>query len=286
MHSRPATVDDFDLLVDLHQRWDLAQFGAVEHDADEVRETLGDEATLSERSRLLIDDGRLVAAAWHGIEPTLLVDPGNDPTQWYADLVPWFAARHTDLEALATDEPLRAALVDRGWTHNRSSFELIRAVSPDWTLATAVWPDGIEVTALDEQDVEQIHRLIYVDAGWAEIPGHPERAFDEWRSIFVTDKEDPAQQVIAWRDGRIVGVSMGRIFSDGAGWISQLAVAKSERGRGLGRALLLESLARRIAAGADPVGLSVQAENRSAIGLYLDVGLTIDREWQHFSPPA
>ena len=30
MHSRPATIDDLDILVDLHQRWDVAQFGAVE----------------------------------------------------------------------------------------------------------------------------------------------------------------------------------------------------------------------------------------------------------------
>src|SRR4051794_2723912 len=183
MHSRPARIDDFDLLVDLHQRWDVAQFGAVEHDADEVRETLGDDATLSERSRLLLDDGRLLAAGWHGTEPTLLVDPATDPAPVYAELVPWFAGNGTDLEALGTDEPLRAALLDRGWTHNRSSFELIRPVSPDWTLATPVWPDGIELTALRAQDVEQIHRLIYLDAGWAEIPGHPERAFDDWRRI-------------------------------------------------------------------------------------------------------
>jgi ribosomal protein S18 acetylase RimI-like enzyme len=75
---------------------------------------------------------------------------------------------------------------------------------------------------------------------------------------------------------------MGRIFSDGAGWVSQLAVARSERGRGLGRALLLESFRRRLAVGATLLGLSVQAVNRSAIGLYLDVGLTVDREWQRF----
>ncbi len=136
-------------------------------------------------------------------------------------------------------------------------------------------------------DLGAVHRLIYVDAGWADVPGHPDRPFDQWREIFVTDKEEPEQQVLAWRDGRLVGVSMGRIFSDGAGWVSQLAVAKSERGRGLGRALLLESLRRRVAAGATLLGLSVQAANRGAIGLYLDVGpRPIDREWQHCTPPT
>ncbi|MDT7574370.1 MAG: hypothetical protein QOH17_703, partial [Pseudonocardiales bacterium] len=129
-------------------------------------------------------------------------------------------------------------------------------------------------------------RLIYVDAGWAEVPGHPARTYQEWREIFVTDKEDPAQQVLASRDGNLVGVAMGRLFSDGAGWVSQLAVAKPERGHGLGRALLLEALRRRMAAGATLLGLSVQGANRGALGLYLSVGLTVDREWQRLVPPS
>jgi ribosomal protein S18 acetylase RimI-like enzyme len=63
-----------------------------------------------------------------------------------------------------------------------------------------------------------------------------------------------------------------------------LAVARSERGQGLGRALLLESFRRRIAAGAAQLGLSVVATNRAALRLYLGIGLTVEREWQTFAP--
>ena len=286
MRARPATPDDLAALTELYRSWDLAQFGVVEHDADEVAETFGPDGSLTDHSRLLFDDDRLVAAAWYwSAETSLLVDPGVDPLRCYADLLPWLAERGAEVDSLATDAPLQGALRERGWTHVRSSFELIRAVGDDWTLAEPAWPEGVTTTDLRGADLADLHRLIYVDAGWAEIPGHPERDFESWRDIFVTDKEAPAQQVIAWRDGRPVGLAMGRIFSDGAGWVAQLAVATSERGQGLGRALLLEALRRRIDAGATLLGLSVQAANRAAIGLYLGVGLTVDREWQRFAPP-
>lgn len=284
--SRPATAADLPVLTDLFRRWETVRFGAPEHDADEVRETFGNMVGLSERSRMLFDGDRLLAAAWcWSAETTLLVDPHVDPAPLYADLLPWLTERRVAVESLGADSVLRAALEGRGWTHTRSSFELIRSVTPDWSIAEPVWPDGVTITDLHGADLEAIHRLIYIDAGWAEIPGHPERPYEQWRDIFVTDKEDPAQQVLAWRDGRLVGVAMGRIFSDGAGWIAQLAVAKSQRGTGLGRALLLEALRRRVAGGATLLGLSVQAENASAIGLYLSVGLHIDREWMRHLPP-
>lgn len=283
--SRAATADDLPLLTELYQRWETAWFGAPEHDADEVHETFGDIAGLSERSRLLLDGDDLVGAAWYwSSDTTLLVDPDKDAAALYADLLPWLGERGVAVESLGADAAMRAALEERGWTHERSSFELIREVTPDWTLAEPTWPEGVTITDLDGADLEAVHRLIYVDAGWAEIPGHPERPYEQWRDIFVTDKEDPAQQVLAWRGGALVGVAMGRIFSDGAGWVAQLAVARSERGRGLGRALLLEALRRRVAGGATLLGLSVQAENASAIGLYLSVGLHVDREWMRYAP--
>ena len=129
-----------------------------------------------------------------------------------------------------------------------------------------------------------MYQLIYVDAGWAEVPGHPHREFDDWRDLFITDTTVPDLQVLAWRGDRLVGVSTGRIFSDGTGWIAQLAVAKDERGNGLGRALLLDGLRRRRDAGATVLGLAVQAENRNALDLYLDAGLEIDREWMEYRP--
>jgi ribosomal protein S18 acetylase RimI-like enzyme len=165
----------------------------------------------------------------------------------------------------------------------RSAFDLIRPITPDWVLAEAVWPEGITVRDFGADDAAAVHRLIYVDAAWADVPGHHERPLDEWYGIFVTDRTVPEQQVLAWRGDRLVGIAMGRTFSDGTGWVSQLAVATDERGRGLDRALLLEALRRRHEGGATALGLRVSQANRHAIELYLGVGLAIDREWMEYA---
>jgi ribosomal protein S18 acetylase RimI-like enzyme len=47
--------------------------------------------------------------------------------------------------------------------------------------------------------------------------------------------------------------------------------------------MLLEALHRRLAAGVTSLGLGVQATNRAALRLYLDVGLSIDREFRTYS---
>ena len=75
-------------------------------------------------------------------------------------------------------------------------------------------------------------------------------------------------------------------LSDGRGWVEQLAVARCARGLGLGRALLLHSLAELHERGAISLALGVQGENENAIGLYRDVGFEVEREWRVYSRPA
>ncbi|MGN6607092.1 MAG: GNAT family N-acetyltransferase [Jatrophihabitans sp.] len=286
MHIRPAASDDVAALTDLDARIDTHWFGRPERSADEVREFLDLAEPLADNTRLLFDGDRLIAAGQRfGHDSVLAIDPGTDAGPVCDVLLPWFAERPGRVEALSRDAALVARLEAAGWQHAYSSFDLLCDVTPDLRLDTPQWPDGVTIDDLDRADLEAVHRLIYVDAAWAEIPGHPERSLDDWRSIFVTDQTDLAQQVVARRDGRIVGVALGRIWDDGTGWVSQLATAKSERRQGLGRALLTESLRRRVAAGATSLGLSVQASNEGALSLYLSVGLRIDREYRTYVAP-
>jgi ribosomal protein S18 acetylase RimI-like enzyme len=284
---RPATTDDLPLLVELQRRFDIAWFGASEHSADEVAEFLGYADPLAQGSLLAVEGDRLVGCALRfGTDTVLTIDPDVDDAPVLAVLLPWFAEAPGRTEVLSRDEAAVAAIEAAGWTYDKSAFDLIAQVTPDLILAEPRWPDGITVTGFRLDDAEAIHRLIYVDAGWAEVPGHPDRPYEEWRRLFITEHVIGDQQVVAWRGERIVGVAMGRIWDDGTGWITQLATAKEERGRGLGRALLLEGLRRRVAAGATSLGLSVQASNEPALKLYLDAGLEIDREFRTYVAPA
>ncbi|MDT4911853.1 MAG: mycothiol synthase [Pseudonocardiales bacterium] len=287
MIVRSASMGDLAAITALQRRWDVAAFGDAEHDESEVREELERIRSFDEHSRLVFDGDRLIAAAWRwSTEATLLIEPGVDPQPLHAELLSWFEQQQARaLSVLSTDERLRAALGARGWRHTRSTFELLRSTGPDWEIPEPAWDPGIVVGGYRAEDAAALYHLIYVDAAWADVPGHHPRAFDEWRDIFITDATVPEHQVLAWRGERLVGASLGRMYTGDVGWIAQLAVARDQRGRGLGRALLVESLRRRAVAGAKSLGLGVLAENRAALQLYLDVGLRIDREWQDFEPP-
>jgi ribosomal protein S18 acetylase RimI-like enzyme len=283
---RPATADDLAVIDDLQRRYDVAWFGASEHSRDEVAEWMGYADPLVDNSRLLLDGDRPVAAALRfGTDSLVAVDPDADAVAVYERLLPWFAERPGMTEVLSRDEASIAAVEAAGWTYSKSTFDLLTDVTPELKIAEPVWPAGVALRDFDVADAAAIHSLIYVDAAWAEVPGHPERGFDEWRRVFVTQHTIPSQQVVACRGERIVGVAMGRTWDDGTGWISQLATAKDERGRGIGRAMLLEALRRRVAAGATSLGLSVQAANRAALQMYLAAGLKIDREFRTYKAP-
>jgi ribosomal protein S18 acetylase RimI-like enzyme len=282
MRLRPYRDDDLAAVVDLQARYETSWFGRPERDADELKEQLD----LADEISVLEDGTRLVALAtrWR-TGSSLLVDPEVDGAAVYEPLLDWLAeVLAPDTEVLDRDEELRAALAGAGWRHAYSSFELIRALSPEWTLAAPEWPAGVEVRPYDPGQAEALHHLIYVDAAWAEVPGHHDREFAEWQQLFLTGRKAEEAPVLAWLDGRLVGAALIRLFSDGTGWIAQLAVARDRRGKGLGRALLLEGFGRLVDAGATTLGLAVLAANRGALRLYLDVGLSIDREWQNWVP--
>jgi ribosomal protein S18 acetylase RimI-like enzyme len=147
----------------------------------------------------------------------------------------------------------------------------------------AAFPDGVNVAPyrLGHAD-EEVYRLIYVDAAWASVSGHAERDLDGW-----LEKERCCRSLfLARRDDQPVGWVAGRLLDNGRGYITTLAVATSERGRGLGRALLLHAFADLQLAGACGLALGVEAENEAALGLYRSVGLEVEREWRVYATTA
>jgi ribosomal protein S18 acetylase RimI-like enzyme len=209
-----------------------------------------------------------------------LADPAR--TDALADaLVPWLREQR-DIPALMTfaaDAARVAAFERHGLRHRRSSFSMARPDSAG-PVPAAVFPEGVHVAPYRLGDADEaVHRLVYIDAAWASVPGHAERDLDSWR-----DKERPCHSMfLARRDGRPVGWVAGRLLDSGRGHVSTLAVATDERGRGLGRALLLYAFADLRAAGARGLTLGVEAENATALGLYRSVDLEVEREWRIYA---
>lgn len=229
-------------------------------------------------------DGRPAgyAAIGEGGGTMLVLDPHDGAGPALEALVAWLDERGAhEIDAYAADAPRIAWLEANGFTYVRAGFDLARGIEP--APAPPAWPSGIEVVPYRPgADDEAVHALIFADAGWAEVPGHRERSLTGWTSALTPEHHG----WVARRDGRPVGWVVGRVFSDGRGWVEELAVARDARGLGLGRALLLHCLAELRDRGATTLALGVQGENENAARLYRDVGFVAQREWRTYARPA
>jgi ribosomal protein S18 acetylase RimI-like enzyme len=277
---RRATPDDRPALVALGLAEDAAWSDAPAVSVEEVGEFIDscEPGVIFERG------GRVAgyAATGEGGQTVLLVDPGDHPQPALVALVAWLGERgHHEIDSYGHDARRIAWLEANGFIHRRSFFDLQRGTDPP--LAPAAWPSGVEISRYRPGvDDEAVHALIYVDAAWAEVPGHTQRSLETWRAKLTPDYRG----WVASRDEHPVGWVAGRVFSDGRGWVEQLAVARAARGHGLGRALLLHSLAELCERGATSLALGVQGENETATRLYRAVGFEIEREWRVYARRA
>ena len=277
---RPATRADRPALIALALAEDAAWSGAPAVSAEETGEFIES----CEPGVVFERDGRAAgyAAAGEGGRSILLVDPGHDPGAALEVLVGWLGERgHHEVTGYGRDARRIAWLEAHGFAHRRSFFDLQRGTDPP--PAPPVWPDGVAIARYRPgEDDEAVHALIYVDAAWAEVPGHAQLSLDTWRSALTPEYRG----WVARRDGRPVGWVAGRVFGDGRGWVEQLAVARPARGLGLGRALLLHALTELHQQGATSLALGVQGENDNAIALYRNAGFEVEREWRAYAKPS
>ncbi len=255
----------------------MAWFGSAENSAGEISEWIEDEGGIATGVVDIDDAGRIRAWAAPGRHEScpLIADPEQATTAVDA-LLPWLR-EHGAVQVMTfgADRERTAALERHGLRHIRSSFTLARSADAP-PLPTPHWPAGIDVApySLGDDD-EAVHGLIYVEAAWASVPGHTYRDLNSWREAV----RPGLRALLARREEAPVGWVAGRILEGGRGYVSELAVARSERGRGLGSALLLHGFADLDAAGASGLALDAEAANHEALGLYRSIGLAVEREW-------
>jgi ribosomal protein S18 acetylase RimI-like enzyme len=281
MELRPATDGDRDAVFALGMVEEAAWFGRAETSPEEVGEWVDDEGGVGSGAVVVDGHGRVCGFAAPGRhQAVFLADPAR--TDELADeLLPWLRARRDIVELMmfAGDSVRVAAFERHGLRHLRSSFLMARRDSAG-PLPLASFPDGVAVAPYKFGDEDEaVHRLIYVDAAWASVPGHVERDLLGWREV----TRRCSSLFLARRDGRPIGWVAGRVLASGRGYVETLAVTTGERNRGLGRALLLHALADlQLAGGCDPM-LGVEAENDAAVGLYRSVDLEVEQEWRVYS---
>jgi ribosomal protein S18 acetylase RimI-like enzyme len=137
-----------------------------------------------------------------------------------------------------------------------------------------VWPEGVAVRAYAEADAPAVHELL--EEAFAENTEEV-LPFARWHPWMTNDPGfDPGVWFLAEAGAELAGVCL--CWREG--WVKDLAVRPSWRGRGLGEALLREAFAEFHRRGLETVGLKVDADNPTgAVRLYERVGMTRDRTY-------
>lgn len=288
---RPPVDEDIEEISRVVDAQDTGWWGAPDGDIDDVRNelerirhTMG---SLDVGARVAVVNGAVAGVAMlvgHG-HTNLAVDPQVPQVSAVRRaLVGWLLeVGDVEIEAPAQDADRLGELADFGLVPHRSSFELERPGDVS-SLPEVDWPDGIATSPFRlGTDDEELHEMIY--SFWTDVPGHTHRPIDEWRSVILAGSWfDPDLIVIARADGGngpIVGTALGRTFTGDVGWVTQLGVARSARGIGLGRMILVEACRRLGRTNPRIIGLGVEAANVNALGLYRSVGFDVVREWIH-----
>ncbi len=172
----------------------------------------------------------------------------------------------------AAAEDLVALYALRGWTRTREVVRMQIDVSSEGP--APAWPEGVAVRSYGDADAAAVHDLLV--AAFAEnaeeVP-----PFARWHPWMTQDPGfDPAAWFLAEAGAELVGACL--CWREG--WVKDLAVRPSWRGRGLGEALLRAAFAEFHRRGVETVGLKVDADNPTgAVRLYERVGMTRDRTY-------
>jgi mycothiol synthase len=132
---------------------------------------------------------------------------------------------------------------------------------------------GLAIRPLRAGEEQAFHHVFErsFDGHW----GHVSKPTDDWWcEVDQASGGDRSYCFVAERDGLLVGETSGLPKRFGMGWIGTLGVVPEARGLGIGRALLLRSLAEFWSRGERRVGLAVDAANETgATRLYESVGM-------------
>ena len=143
-------------------------------------------------------------------------------------------------------------------------------------------PSGVTMRTFEPgRDDRPMFELI--DTAFSDWPDRdPSFAFEDWAASYLQREDfDPTLVFLLEDRGLLIGASMCLIYGD-EGWVQQIAVERSYRGRGLGGALLQASFREFFLRGLLTAGLSTESRT-GARGVYEHVGMRVTRSYTRFS---
>jgi ribosomal protein S18 acetylase RimI-like enzyme len=183
---------------------------------------------------------------------------------------------HVTVYAMREDTPRWALLERSGFEHERDVLRMWRVLDGD--LPNPAWPQGVTAREYTDADAERVHALLdEIYSAWDE--DYVRQPHDDWLAWMTGHEEfDPTLWFLVERDGELVACILHWKEHQARGWIKDIVVRESERGRGLAKALIHHGLHAYAARGVERVGLKVDSTNPTgAPQLYEKLGFVTDQ---------
>ena len=279
---RPALRADLAAVLALWQASDEAILGEVDTDENDVLEDWDDPRVDLARDVVVVDSaaggivgyGSVVRRHTGHAELAVVTDPSRQDLAGplLAALIERAGGEPLEVWVSPADLALVAAVRDAGFRAERSFLRMTRAL--DGPVEAPTWPTGVTARAyVPGADGAALYGTI-TGAFATHWRGSTPEPQDEWIARTTAHPAfDPALVTLAEQDGATVGAVLAFDF-DGLGWVRNLGVMPSHRGRGLGTALLVHTFGLLQHRGILRVDLGVDAANADgAIGLYEAAGM-------------
>jgi mycothiol synthase len=188
-------------------------------------------------------------------------------------------AAETDLLRLVgvTLEPAAAPFAAANG-YEKVSEAWLMGVDLPTELPPPAWPDDVRVRTFREEDAHGLKELL--DRAYSEEPHHVPLSFEDWRTFMLTRPSfDPEAWFLAFEGGGMVGA----VLNWKEGYVKDLVVHPDRRGRGLGKALMLQTFAEFARRGILRVTLKTDSINPTqAWKLYERLGMETERTYEVF----
>jgi len=294
---RRPSLDDAEAVAALKRSIDVTRYGESETTAGHVRDEWSlPGLSLRDDVWIVADaDGSVVAygLCWTEapgeVAAEQLVDPAHRGRGLNGLLLGLCEVRATELVHAAgaaaeatlgvwaheSDARRLRLLERRGYRRERAFLRLERDL--DDSLETPVWPAGIRVATfrpgVDDAAVHTAH-----EDAFADHYGPAETDLEEWlQSRFAREGPDLGLWLVAWDGGEVVGGIEATETPSGA-YMGELFVRRQWRGRGIGKALMLEECAELRRRGMRNAFFGVDAANDTgALHLHESIGFRSSR---------
>lgn len=275
-------------VFDLMQRCDERDAGFSDSDMEDLQHDWNS-IDLKKDAWLALDAsghlrGYAACVPWDdGIQLTIYDDPGTESTDLFQGLL-LFSGLRASAILKEMSNPLKRFihlfLYDQAIMQNRMVSQAGYAIKKyifnmhrnlDGKLPNPVFPEGIQIrTAVTGQDERAIHAFVQQNFDWRERTPQP---FEEWKeSLMRPQVYDEKLWFLAMQGDELVGVCLCMKRS-AMGWVRQLAVKKSLRKLGIGRALLEHAFLVFKDLAYPKAGLAVESENPNAVHFYQTAGM-------------